>query len=80
MARARITGADGHWLSGTRRVEGGFDCPEPGGEEIRAALEEMDTPFGRLTSIRHAARLSETPAFWARPPVPLGTHAPVWPV
>ncbi len=45
-----------------------------------ALLEEMDTPFGRLTYIRHSARLSETPAFWARPPVPLGTHAPVWPV
>jgi len=70
----------GHWLSGLGRLAGGFDCPEPRGEEIRAVLEETDTPFGRLTSIRHAARLSETPAFWARPPVPLGTHAAVWPV
>jgi crotonobetainyl-CoA:carnitine CoA-transferase CaiB-like acyl-CoA transferase len=70
----------GHWLSGLGRVEGGFDCPEPGGEEIRALLEETDTPFGRLSCIGHSARLSETPAFWARPPVPLGTHAPVWPV
>jgi hypothetical protein len=26
-----------------------------------------------------AARLSETPAFWSRPTVPLGTHAPAWP-
>jgi len=29
--------------------------------------------------VRHAAALSETPAHWLRPPVPLGTHAPVWP-
>jgi crotonobetainyl-CoA:carnitine CoA-transferase CaiB-like acyl-CoA transferase len=70
----------GHWLSRLGRVEGGFGCPEPNGEEIRALLEEMETPFGRLTCIRHAARLSETPAFWTRPPVRLGTHAPVWPV
>jgi hypothetical protein len=70
----------GHWLVGLGRLQGGFDVPEPGGEEIKALLEEQDTAFGRFTSIRHAARLSETPAFWARPPVPLGTHAPMWPV
>jgi crotonobetainyl-CoA:carnitine CoA-transferase CaiB-like acyl-CoA transferase len=70
----------GHWLTGLGRLEGSFACPEPGAEEVRALLEERDTPFGRFTSIRHAARLAETPAFWARPPVPLGTHAPVWPV
>jgi crotonobetainyl-CoA:carnitine CoA-transferase CaiB-like acyl-CoA transferase len=70
----------GHWLSRLGRLQGGFNCPEPTGEDIRASLDEMDTPFGRLTFVRHAARLSETPAFWSRPPVPLGTHAPVWPV
>ena len=43
-------------------------------------MDEMDTPFGRLSFVRHAAVLSETPALWARPPVKLGTHAPVWPV
>jgi hypothetical protein len=50
------------------------------GEEIKALVNDMDTPFGRLGFVRHAARLSETPAFWARPPAKLGTHAPVWPV
>jgi crotonobetainyl-CoA:carnitine CoA-transferase CaiB-like acyl-CoA transferase len=70
----------GRWISRLGRVAGGFACPEPGAEEIGALLEATETPFGRLTAIRHAARLSETPALWARPPVPLGTHAPVWPV
>jgi hypothetical protein len=70
----------GHWLKELGRLERGFDCPEPTGEEIKALLHAADTPVGRLTCISHAARLSETPAFWARPPVPLGTHAPVWPV
>jgi crotonobetainyl-CoA:carnitine CoA-transferase CaiB-like acyl-CoA transferase len=70
----------GHWLTSLGRVENGFTCPEPTGGEIKALADEMDTPFGRLSFIRHAAVLSETPAFWARPPVKLGTHAPVWPV
>jgi crotonobetainyl-CoA:carnitine CoA-transferase CaiB-like acyl-CoA transferase len=69
-----------HWLTSLGRVENGFSSAEPSGEEVKALSDEMDTPFGRLSFIRHAAMLSETPAFWARPPVKLGTHAPVWPV
>jgi crotonobetainyl-CoA:carnitine CoA-transferase CaiB-like acyl-CoA transferase len=69
-----------HWLAGLGRVENGFACKEPTREELTALTEEMDTPFGRLGFIRHAAILADTPAFWARPPVRLGTHAPVWPV
>jgi len=70
----------GHWLTGLGRVDNGFACPEPTGEDLKSLTDEMDTPFGRLTFVKHAAVLSETPAFWARPPVKLGTHAPVWPV
>ena len=70
----------GHWLTRLGRLQNGFDCPEPSEAEIEALREAMDTPFGRLAFIRHAARLSETPARWSRPPVRLGTHAPVWPV
>jgi hypothetical protein len=70
----------GHWLKSLGRVENGFACAEPTGEELKALTDEMDTPFGRLGFVKHAAILSETPAFWARPPVKLGTHAPVWPV
>src|SRR5262245_46357073 len=69
-----------HWLAQLGRLQSGFDCPEPTAAEIKSMLDAMDTPFGRLTFIRHAAQLSETPACWSRPPVPLGTHAPVWPV
>ncbi|MGH7124341.1 MAG: CoA transferase, partial [Stellaceae bacterium] len=68
----------GHWLKSLGRIENGFACGEPAGEEIKALSDEMDTPAGRLSFIRHAARLSETPAVWTRPAVPLGTHAPVW--
>jgi crotonobetainyl-CoA:carnitine CoA-transferase CaiB-like acyl-CoA transferase len=69
-----------HWLMGLGRVADGFDCADPKFADIADLTEEMDTPAGRLTYVRHAARLSQTPALWARPSVPLGTHAPVWPV
>ncbi len=70
----------GHWLSQLGRLTQGFECPDPKPADVADLLEEMDTPFGRLTFVKHAGQLSETPATWARPPVPLGTHAPVWPV
>src|SRR5262245_29836167 len=40
---------------------------------------ETHTPFGRLRHLKPALELSETPPFWARPTVPLGTHPAVWP-
>jgi len=38
-----------------------------------------DTPVGRLRHLGPVLRLSETPPRWARPSVPLGYNAPVWP-
>ena len=35
--------------------------------------------FGTLHSVRPSAALSKTPAFWARPSMPLGSHPPEWP-
>jgi hypothetical protein len=69
----------GRFLSGLDRVEGGFACPDPKLSDIADLMEEAETPFGRLSYVRHAARLAETPARWDRPPAPLGSHAPVWP-
>jgi hypothetical protein len=39
----------------------------------------MASGFGQLRAVRHAAWLSQTPAFWARPAMPLGSHTPEWP-
>jgi crotonobetainyl-CoA:carnitine CoA-transferase CaiB-like acyl-CoA transferase len=69
-----------HWLTQLGRLPKGFDCPDLKHADVGDLLGEMDTPQGRLTFVKHAAMLSETPAFWARPPVPLATHAPVWPI
>jgi crotonobetainyl-CoA:carnitine CoA-transferase CaiB-like acyl-CoA transferase len=69
----------GHWIRSLGRVPEGLACPDPRFDDVRDRLEESDSGFGRLTTVRHAATLSETPPGWKRPSVPLGTHAPVWP-
>jgi crotonobetainyl-CoA:carnitine CoA-transferase CaiB-like acyl-CoA transferase len=68
----------GHWIRGLGRVDG-LGHPDPGFDAVRDRLEESASGFGRLTTVRHAAAMSETPPRWARPSVPLGTHAPEWP-
>ena len=68
----------GRWVDGLGRVDG-RRAPDLGLEDVQDLITEMDSPFGSLRHVRPAARLSETPAFWARPPVPLGTHEPAWP-
>lgn len=48
-------------------------------EELAAWSMISDTPAGRLKHLAPVLRMSETPARWARPTVPLGYHQPVWP-
>ena len=44
-----------------------------------AFLDEMDTPaVGRISYLRPAVTMSETPPRWDLPPAPLGTHEPAW--
>ena len=68
----------GRWVDALGRVDG-RRTPDLTLETIDDLLADMDTPFGRLRHVVPAARLSETPAFWSRPAVPPGTHAPAWP-
>jgi hypothetical protein len=42
-------------------------------------MMETDSPIGRLTHLSPAVQMSETPARFARPAVPLGYNAPAWP-
>jgi hypothetical protein len=60
-------------------VPNGLASPDLGHEAVHDRLEEVQSGFGKLTVVRHAATLAETPARFARPSVPLGTHAPTWP-
>jgi crotonobetainyl-CoA:carnitine CoA-transferase CaiB-like acyl-CoA transferase len=68
----------GQWIRSLGRIDG-LGVPDPGFDDVRDRLYEVDSGFGRLTAVRHAAVLSETPARWERPSVPVGTHAPQWP-
>ena len=69
----------GKWLRQLGRIEHGLSCAETSFDDVQDLLEEHDSGFGRLTAIRHAAQLSETPARWARPSMPLGAHLAAWP-
>jgi len=68
----------GRWVDSLGRVQGARVADQTRAD-VGDLLAECDSPFGRLTHVVPAARLSDTPASWSRPPVPLGTHAPVWP-
>lgn len=48
-------------------------------EELARWSMVTETPSGPLRHLKPVAQLSETPARWARPSVPLGYHKPVWP-
>lgn len=75
--QARVTLArTGLWLRGLGRLEGVAGVVRPA---LDAALEATDSGFGRLEAVCHAARFSRTPAQWARPSMPPGSHPAEWP-
>ncbi|MEE9255498.1 MAG: CoA transferase [Pseudomonadales bacterium] len=63
-----------HWLQALGRVDAD-DVPRL---DVDHLMMTSDTPFGRLRHLGPVLELSETPPFWERPTVPLGTHAPRW--
>ena len=66
-----------HWLRGLGRIEGGFDCPEQPHEAVGDLLDQTESAFGRLETVRHAAEMSQTHAAWSAPE-PFGASAAVW--
>ena len=52
------------------------DLPQ---DEILGLSTEVDAPDGRIRHLKPVVGLSQTMPYWERPPVPLGTHPPVWP-
>ena len=69
----------GRWLWNLGRVADGFKTEDFRGEVVGPFIEELPSGFGPLQSVRPSAVLSKTPAFWARPAMPLGSHEPQWP-
>jgi len=70
----------GRWLWNLGRVADGFKTEDLKGETVGPFIEEIPSGFGPLRSVRHSAVLSKTPAFWARPAMPLGSHPAEWPM
>ena len=62
----------GKWIVDRGRVGAG-SVPEldPAG-----LTTETASPAGRIGHLKPVVQLSETPPYWARPPVPLGHHRP----
>jgi crotonobetainyl-CoA:carnitine CoA-transferase CaiB-like acyl-CoA transferase len=69
----------GRWLWNLGRVADGLTTKDLTTEMIKPFIEELSSGFGPLHSVAHSAILSKTPAFWARPSMPLGSHPPQWP-
>ena len=71
-----------HWLKRLGRFgpsEDARDLPDPGLSDVMDLTMETESPFGTIRHLAPAVTLSETPPFWASPPVPLASDAPVWP-
>ena len=65
----------GKWIVDRGTVDAAAaQAPDPAG-----LVMETQSPAGLITHLKPVVQLSETPARWERPPVPLGHHRPEWP-
>ena len=67
------------WLWNLGLVPNGLSAAEISGTEAKPFIQESASGFGVLHDVQHAAKLSQTPAFWERLAMPLGSHPPEWP-
>lgn len=69
----------GHWFWRLGRLDvSAQSAPVPSAAEVADLLETSQSGFGPMTAVRHSGILSQTPAYWHLPSVPLGTHSSVW--
>ncbi|UGY13026.1 CoA transferase [Bradyrhizobium septentrionale] len=69
----------GRWLWNLGRLEAGLATADLKADAVQPFIEQVSSGFGTLSSVRHAAVLSRTPARWSRPAMPLGSHTPEFP-
>jgi len=75
LVRVSLAGT-GEWIRRLGRIEGGLAAP--GIADATPWMEESASGFGAMSALRHSAILSATPAHWALPAMPLGSHPPAW--
>ncbi len=68
----------GRWIWNLGRLADGLKSPDFTEETTRPFMQEFPFDSGSTLAVSHAAKLSKTPAFWARPAVPLGTDKAEW--
>jgi crotonobetainyl-CoA:carnitine CoA-transferase CaiB-like acyl-CoA transferase len=69
-----------HWLKRLGRIsEDVSGISDPSLADVIDLTMQSDSPFGRLRHVAPIVGLSETPPYWARSVVPLGSHEAVWP-
>jgi crotonobetainyl-CoA:carnitine CoA-transferase CaiB-like acyl-CoA transferase len=68
----------GRWLQSMGQMEEGWRAPDVKIDEVQDCLESVKSPFGLVRGTSPAERMSETPPFYGRPPVPIGTDAAHW--
>jgi crotonobetainyl-CoA:carnitine CoA-transferase CaiB-like acyl-CoA transferase len=66
----------GLWLRALGRVAKGFEAP---GAHFDGVMDTGPSGWGELSAVRPAAVFSHTPAGFARPSMPPGSHPPAWP-
>ena len=69
----------GRWLWNLGRLADALQAPDLQGRDVGPFIAAMQSGFGALRAISHAAVLSKTPARWSLPAMPLGSHPPHWP-
>jgi crotonobetainyl-CoA:carnitine CoA-transferase CaiB-like acyl-CoA transferase len=85
VALARRATEGGSWLVRVGLARTGKWIVDRGTADPASAVEpeartmETRSPAGLITHLAPVLQLSETPPFWARPPVPLGYHKAKWP-
>jgi crotonobetainyl-CoA:carnitine CoA-transferase CaiB-like acyl-CoA transferase len=88
VALARRVRAGGSWLvrvslarTGKWIVDQGTiaDFSSVQNPEVKDLLIKTKAPAGEIEHLKPVLELSETPPYWERPPVPLGTHRAEWP-
>src|SRR3954451_1906320 len=64
----------GRWLWNLGCVADGFKTEDLKAENVKPLIAGIPSGFPALRSVTPSAVLSNTPAFWARPAMPLGSH------
>lgn len=68
----------GRWVQCQARVPGAQESAELTPEEIASSLQVIESPFGKVSAVAPVEHMSLTAPGFDKPPVPLGTHQPVW--